>query len=127
MQRVRFDEGSHGTLEGDLVDDLGVPVPASQLVGATLTLYDWDTRVLDGSPQIGVINDRYQQDVLNTHEVAIDESGHFRWDLQAADNVIVTPIRQVERHRAVLSFEWQAGQFNMEVEIEVVNLGGVLS
>jgi hypothetical protein len=30
--------------------------------------------------------------------------------------------RQVERHRARLHFEWAEGEFNTEIEIEVVNL-----
>ncbi len=127
MERVRFDQGSAGKIAGDIVDDDDLPVPASQLIEATLTLYDFATRVEHtGSPLTGIINNRYQQDVLNTNDVTIDEAGHFLWQVTAADNVIVTRIRQIERHRAVLFFSWDGGQFNQEFELEVMNLRGVL-
>jgi hypothetical protein len=127
MDIVRFDEGTAGKIEGDILDADDVPVPASQLIEATLTLYDWHTRVLRGSPLVGVINDRFQQDILNDHDVTIDEDGHFVWAVRAEDNPILTPIRQIERHRGVFFFAWNGGQFNMEFELEVMNLGGVLT
>jgi len=131
IDRFRFRERTSGTIEGDIVDRAGTPVPASALTAATLTLYDWETGAnSSGSPRPGIINSRDEQDILQTHNVTIDSAGHFIWNVQPEDNIIVTDRRQIERHRAMFLFEWdasgasppEAGQLRLEVELEVVNL-----
>jgi hypothetical protein len=122
VTRFRFDEQSSGTIEGDIVDANGDPIPAASLTGAELTLYDWDTGAGGGSPRPGIINSRDAQDVLNLNNVTIDAEGHFIWSLQPEDNIIITNRRQVERHRAMFLFEWATGEFRFECEVDVNNL-----
>jgi hypothetical protein len=122
LDRFRFDEHTSGTIEGDIVDANGDPVPAASLTSAELTLYDWDTGAGGGSPQPGIINGRESQDILNSNNVTIDSDGHFVWSVQPDDNVIITQRRQVERHRAMFLFAWSGGEFRFECELDVVNL-----
>lgn len=127
MDRFRFNEQSSGIIEGDIVDEQDLPVTADRLTEATLTLYDLETGSLTTSPIAGVINSRLEQDAKDANDVALDAGspatdGHFVWSVQPEDNIIVTPRRQVERHRAVFRFVWATGQFPYECEIEVVNL-----
>lgn len=128
VDRFRFTERTSGFIEGDIVDENDDPVPASVLTAATLTLWDLDTGVFDGSPTVGIINSREEQDILNANNVELDAGspavdGHFKWSVQPEDNIIVTPRRQLERHRAMFLFVWDTGQFRYECEIDVVNLG----
>jgi hypothetical protein len=122
MQRFRFNEGSSGVIEFDLEDEAGDPVPDSELDMATLTLWDLETGDLDGSPRVGIINGRDEQDINNVNHVAIDSDGHLVFTLQPEDNIIVTPRRQVERHLAKFEFAWATGHFTYLCEIDVDNL-----
>jgi hypothetical protein len=122
MTRERFNQGSSGSITGTITDAAGQAVPASSLTASTLTLYDLETYEPGASPMVGIINSREGQDVLNAHDVEIDSGGVFTWSVQPEDNAIVNTRRQVERHRALLHFEWDGGEFNEQVEIEVVNL-----
>lgn len=129
MDRLRFNEASTGAIEFDIVDEAGIGVPTADLTAAQLTLYDVDTAAPapDGSPAQGVINGRSVQDILNTNDVTIVDVGspgaaHVTWQVQPADNIIVTARRQVERHRAMFRFTWSGGAFDYEIELEVVNL-----
>jgi hypothetical protein len=121
MDIVRVDEDSTRVVTFTLLDEANVAVPGSALTEATLTLFDLGT-ASPGSPVKGIINDRNGQDVLNTNGVTIDEAGLVTWELQSEDNIIVTPRRQVERHRAMFRFTWPDGDFLKEFEIEVLNL-----
>lgn len=130
MTRYRFNERTAQLIEGDILDAAGQPVDVSRLTAATLMLYDLDTYVPGASPAEGVINSRDQQDALNAHDVAIDADspatvGHFVWSVQPADNIIVTPRRQIERHIAELTFTWDSGEFVYACELDVVNLRSV--
>ena len=122
IDRVRVNEGSVKLLEFDIVNEADEAVSESSLTSAQLTLLDIETYAPGASPATGIINDRDAQDVLNDNNVTIDSEGHVVWTMQPEDNVIVTPRRQVERHRAQFSFAWDEGSFNVEIEIEVVNL-----
>lgn len=130
--RERFNEGSSGFIRAQLVDQEGAPVEEQSLSAATLTLWDVETGSAQVSPVEGIINDRDHQDILGSgsplglNNVTYEDDGYFRWDVQPEDNVIVNPRRQVERHRALLVFEWTGGQLTYEVEIEVVNLRRVV-
>lgn len=126
--RERFNEGASGFIRAQIVDQAGDAVEVASLTSATLTLYDVDTGSADVSPAEGIINSRDQQDILpagspfEENDVEYEASGYFQWNLQPEDNIIVTPRRQVERHRAMFIFTWNGGSFPYELEIEVVNL-----
>lgn len=124
MDRIRVNEGSTKVVEFDILDEAGDGVPAADLDTATLRLYDLDTYVPGGSPAQGILNDRDEEDVLDTNDVDIDADGHVTWTMQPEDNQIVTPRRQIERHRALFAFTWDTGAYQQEIEIEVVNLRG---
>ena len=128
IDKVRVNERSSKVVTFTILDENGDPVPDSVLTSATLTLFDLLTGKASGSPMQGVINSRGDQDVLNDNDVTIDGDGLVTWAMQPADNIIVTPRRQIERHRAMFSFAWPGaspgltGSFDYEFEIEVVNL-----
>ena len=124
IERFRFDEQSSGCIEGDILDREGEPVSVDALTAAELTLFDWDTGAngVGLSPRDGIINDWDSRDILNANNVTIDSAGHFLWNIQPEDNVIVTNRRQIERHRAMFLFTWADGEFRFECELDVVNL-----
>jgi hypothetical protein len=125
IERFTFDEKSAGSIEFDIYDRDGEPVPVAGILTAELTLYDWDTGAGGGSPHPGIINNRDGQDVLNLNDVTLSDSptvGHVLWDVQPEDNPIVTNRREVERHRAMFLFAWSGGEFRKELELLVRNL-----
>lgn len=127
IDRIRVNEGSSKIIEFDILDENGSIVPAANITVATLTLYDRETYQPGASPSVGIINGRDAQNVLNGNNVVIADSGSpanklVTWTMQPEDNPIVTPRRQIERHRAEFHIEFSTGEFNGEVEIEVMNL-----
>ncbi len=128
IDRIRVNERSSKVVTFTILDDAGLPVPVSAISVATLTLYDFQTGQIGGSPQVGILNNRQDQDVLNANDVTIDSAGLVTWIMQPEDNIISTERRQIERHRAMFSFTWSigsptiAGASTYECEIEVVNL-----
>lgn len=128
MTRERFNEGASGFIRARIVDSAGDPVDVEALISATFTLWDVDTGSADTSPVEGIINDRNEQDILpegspsEENDVVYEADGYFQWNLQPEDNIIVTPRRQIERHRAMFVFTWDGGSLTHEIEIEVVNL-----
>lgn len=120
---VRITQSSSGALSGTVLDGAGSPVAGSRITAATLTLYDVETAALDASPAEGIINGRERADLLSPSpaEITIDEQGAFAVQLTPDDNPIVTPRRQVERHRAVLIFTWPEGAYTTNIDIDVVN------
>ncbi len=129
IPRARFIENSSGFIRAQIIDADGEPVPESAITAASLTLYDLMTFVPGVSPAVGVINNRNAQDVnasgmspASLNDVTYLDNGYFRWDLKPEDNPIITPRRQIERHRAEFSFAFAGGSFNYQIEIEVVNL-----
>lgn len=121
-----FSQFTSGSIEFDILDREGEPVPVAGILTAELTLRDWDTGAARvGSPYDAIINNRDSQDVLNLNDVTLSDSptvGHVLWEMQPADNVILTDRRQVERHRATFHFTWNGGEFYKEYEILVNNL-----
>jgi len=123
INRVRANEASSKTVTFTIQNQDGTAVPLAELVAATLTLYDLETYVPNGSPVVGIINSRDDQDVLNANDVTIHAtSGLLTWVMAPEDNVIVTAKRQMERHRAEFHLVSVGGSFDFEFEIEVVNL-----
>lgn len=129
--RERFNRESSGYIQAQIVDQDNNPVDPNDLTEATLTLWDVETKDASVSPVAGIINSRDAQDILGsgsplgTNDVEYlygDNLGYFKWTLQPADNVIVNPRRQVERHWAIFTFGWTTGQFMVRAEIEVANV-----
>lgn len=128
MDRIRVNELSSRIVDFDVLDSDGVVIPAANITVAQLTLYDCDTFVPGASPAEGIINSRDAQSVLNANNVVIADSGSpanklVTWTMQPEDNPIVTPRRQIERHRAEFHFAFTTGEYNTTFEIEVMNLG----
>lgn len=122
MTRYRVQEGSSLAIGGTVVDGSGTAVPGAQVSSATLTLYDVET-LKPTSPVDAVINSRDAVDLLalSPNEIEISALGVFEIMLQAADNVIVTPRKQAERHRARVVFTFSGGTYTTEQEIVVIN------
>ncbi len=128
ITRERFTEGSSGFIRAQIVDADGDFVPFDSLTAARLTLLDLMTYEPAESPALGIINERDAQDILaaglspaELNDVVYEDDGYFRWNVQPEDNVIVTPRRQMERHRAEFHFEFPGGAFNHVIELEVAN------
>lgn len=127
IERVYFNEQSSGSIEFDILDRDGAGVPVAGILSAELTLFDWDTGAAGSglSPRPGIINGRDGQDVHNLNDVTLSDAvtvGHVLWLVQPADTVIITNVRQVERHRAMFLFTWSGGAFRFECELVVTNL-----
>ncbi len=116
-------EGSSRTVTFTLVDNAGVVVPLANIDAATLTLYDLGTYEPGASPTVGIINSRDAQSVLNANNVTVHStSGLVTWAMQDEDNPIVTPRRQLERHRAMFTFDVGGVILAYELEVVVKNL-----
>ncbi len=130
IDRIRVTEQASAIHTFTLRDPTGTVVPLVNLLTATLTLYDLLTYVPGTSPEDGILNARAAQDVKNAHHVTIHPtSGLVTWELQPADNPIVTARRQVERHRAEFRCVVDVGvspavdpvTIDYQLEIEVVH------
>lgn len=124
IDRIRVNERSSRTVTFTLKDNTGTVIPLTAIDSATVTLFDLDTYVPGASPAEGVINGRDGQDVKNAHDGTIHAtSGLVTLAMQPDDNVIVTPRRQVERHRLEFQFVTTSGaELDYQIEVEVVNL-----
>jgi hypothetical protein len=137
MNRFRFNEGSIGTISGQLLNGEGLPFPPTVVVNfVTASLIDVESLDLTVSPVRGVINGLLNADL--TDRIIVDTT--FRWSLtlMPEENTILNSRRQLERHRAIFMFTGTVpgtelyakptpneGQIVTEVEIEVVNLDTV--
>lgn len=124
IDRVRVNEQSSRTISFTLKDNTGTVVPLASISTVTLTLYDMGTYAPGVSPAVGILNSRDSQNVKNTNDVTIHPtSGLVTWAMVPDDSVIVTPRRQIERHRAEFHFTTTTGvQLDYQLEIEVLNL-----
>jgi hypothetical protein len=118
LGRVR--ERSTGVYTAVLKDEAGVVIPAASLASLTLSLYDVASAT--------ILNERDDQDALNTNNVTVDGSGNLAWSVQPADHAVVsTRANAIERHRAVFRYSWSGGakqdwhavEFLVEAEREV--------
>lgn len=111
-------EGTTRALRGIITDENGNALAAAALNALTVTLYDESTKT--------VINSRAGQNILNTNGGSVDGSGVFALVLAAADNIMVTPSKHLERHVALVSWTYGAGQTgNFEFVFAVENLHAV--
>ncbi len=94
-------EGSSALYTATLTDQFGAVIPASTITTLTLTLC-----TLNGT----IINSRSDQDVLNTNNVVVLESGVLTFTLQAADTAIIeTGALKHETHRGTFSMAFGGG------------------
>jgi hypothetical protein len=85
-------------IAGVLTEEDGVtPMPGSELLTFTLTVYDADTA------QTLIIDHR---NILNANNGAVDEDGAFVILLAPADVPIRTATLPYERHTALLEWTW---------------------
>ena len=99
-------EGSSSKITMYIVDAADVPIAASDLTTATMTLYDRDT--------LTVINNRQDVDILNTGPGTIDSAGKVVISLVAADNAIIG-VNRTEDH--VLTFSFLTGSSTARAEV----------
>ncbi len=123
MIQLRVNQGSSQVVTFTLLNEAGTAIPSAQLAAATLSLTDEETHVPGASPVEGVINSRDYQNILNANNVTIHStSGLVTWTMQPADNPILNPRRQIERHQATFRFAWSGGAFQDTIEIDVLPL-----
>lgn len=101
-----------------VVDEIGAAIPGSSLASLTLSLYS----VSDVT--FPTINNRADQNVLNTNNVTIDASGLLTWSVQAADTQILDSALSKESHRAVFSWTYNGGVKTGRhvIDMTIVNL-----
>lgn len=92
----RYTTGASASLSFVVLDDSGAAVAASGMSSATLTLTQGPN----------VVNSREDQNILNTNNVTIDESGAVEWSIQPADTSALTRCE----HRAVFTFTKSDGE-----------------
>lgn len=103
-------EQTTGRVAGVIVgNDEVTPIPASDLLTLTLTLY-----VIKGDGSIAYVNSRNHQNVLNFSNVTVDVNGNMVWLVQAADTTLVEAV-PIERHVAL--FEWTTANAHGKHEI----------
>lgn len=87
-----------------LQDENGNPIAGSALGTLTLTLYN-----LNDGPTYTILNSRDNQNVLNTNNVTVDESGNLTWEMQTGDTPLVDAALDIEKHRAVFTWTYNGG------------------
>lgn len=117
MIRIMLDED---------IAELSTPIVTFQIVNEegigmlpetlSLTLFDRETKT--------IINERSEQDVLNTNGITIDENGNVEWVMMANDNPIIDDTKNVETHVMQFNWSWSNSMKNesAEIWINVINL-----
>lgn len=98
-----FDEGTSGLYTATLLDEEGLPVPASDLVSIQL----WLREIESGE----IINDRNGQNVLGDGLSGVsfhDTNGGLSWQIRPADNAIAGT-SGVETHEMIWRIIWDEG------------------
>ena len=85
-----------------LTDHAGVTIVGSLLETLTLTLYDEATGI--------ILNNRNQQNVLQTNGVTVSEAGRLTCILAPADNAIIGGTAGHERHVMLFHADGSIGQ-----------------
>jgi hypothetical protein len=94
-------------------DEAGVGIPATSINSLLLTLYN-----LDDAPTHTILNSRNAQNVLNTSNVVLDESGNLTWSTVPDDTAIVGT-ESNEKHRAVFEWTYNGGVKNGKYIIDM--------
>ena len=100
-----------------LKDESGAAIEPASLYAISLTLYSMD------SATEAIVNSRNNVDVKNVNGGTISSGGVFSYEFTSDDNQILESWRHEERHRAIFTYEWNAGarQDNKEVILVVRN------
>src|SRR4030067_1483773 len=99
-----FNEGCSGLHTFNLLDESEDAIALDDLYSLTLTLYDTASNA--------IINNRNEQNVLNTNDVTVSEAGAVSWSIKPADTMIVNTDlepNQTECHIAVFEWTWASG------------------
>lgn len=99
--RTLVREGATAVISTTIRDLEGAALGSADLDTLTLTLWDEATQ--------GIINDRDDQDVLNTNGGTLDADGAFELRLDPDDTVVVNDFLRLEWHEAILTWTWQTG------------------
>ena len=106
-------ERSSARLTAQLVDENGSGISPSTLTLSLYVLGDTNT----------IINNRNNQNVLNTNDVTVDTSGNLTWNMQPQDNQIMSSNRRLEYHVALFEWTWGTGKAGKhEIVFPVENL-----
>lgn len=105
--QMTLGEQTTGLYSFTLVDAEGIGLPSTEIEALTLTYYDVATRV--------ILNDREEQDVLNTNDVTLATAGDppvttVTWTLQPSDTIIVDDNWPTEPHAALFRWTWDTGR-----------------
>lgn len=107
-----------------LIDETGAVVGPALLSTLTLTLFDKVTGT--------ILNSRTAQNILNVNNVAVYDalqtdqtndgpvSYNLKWQVQPADNAIITDARDVETHLALFEAGWAGGQKALKFDVELL-------
>lgn len=119
-------EQSSGNYLAVLQDDRGRIISGSALTGLRLTLY-----VIRHDNALIIVNNRHDQDVLNTNNVTVYNDLQFtstgkpynlRWHIQPGDTTMVDAALSHERHIGQLEWRWAGGRGVLELTMIVHNL-----
>jgi len=94
-------------------DEAGVAISGVNLTTLTLTLYSRN------DPSYPIINTRDAQDVLNVNNVTVDANGLLTWALQSGDTTMYDESLDIETHRAVFEWTYNAGARNGKYMIDM--------
>lgn len=96
-----------------LVAGVWLPLSPDDLLTLTLTYYD----VKSGT----ILNNRNAQNVFNTNDVTISDTGVVSWIVQA-DDAVVVGTGLLEEHAAFFRWTWEDGQQSEEIHHLVRNV-----
>lgn len=103
-------QDTSGKYSATLLDEEGVGVDAADLDTVTLTLYDTATE--------DIVNEREEQNILNTNQVEIDTLGNLEWNWLPEDMPLLNEIsRTPEVHTALFTFIWNSGASQLLHEV----------
>lgn len=117
---AKIPEKTTPEITATIQDEDGNGIDAADLTTLTLTLYNLD----DAAKTI--INNRDDQDVLNTNNVTVSNVGALVWSVQALDTIIVGS-KATELHRAVFEFTYNSGAKNGKhiIDMTIINLAKI--
>lgn len=108
MRTQYLTESQSAQYSGILKDELGDPVPSTEIQTLTLTFYDYATG--------DIINGRDHQDALNANDVTMDDYGVVTWVITPEDTGFILPSTSAKRI-ALFEATWAGGSrfFSWEV------------
>lgn len=86
-----------------LVDEDEAPIDSADIDTLTVTLYSLD------DPTFPVINNRNAVNVKGANGGVLGTSGAFSWQMTAADNAILNPALDQERHMLRIDWTYDSG------------------